>query len=247
MKSPLIVARTIPAMSRAEIPHKATPAPRAFCERPERSGGPGRRENLERSVREEAGLARPGKFFRRTGCGDRLRGLARKRQAGMVSFCVDQRDHVAQETRQFRAAMTVEASHLRPFLCGRFIVPGWGNANDFRCFEPSAGGRAVERKRHLGPTLLSPGARMSGKKTPSVQATAPRDQHRRGKAHRKWPTRAHRGSHARRRYRARCTTYYQLRRTDMRQGSKPARDETALAGSARESPARGPAARAPSD
>jgi hypothetical protein len=42
-------------MSRAERPLKAAPTPRA-CERPERSGGPGRRENLERSSREEAGF-----------------------------------------------------------------------------------------------------------------------------------------------------------------------------------------------
>jgi len=42
-------------MSRRRETAKAPPTPRA-CERPEQSGGPGRRENLERSVREEARL-----------------------------------------------------------------------------------------------------------------------------------------------------------------------------------------------
>ena len=66
--SPLVETQgPFPAMSRALSPHRAPLSPRAG-ERPKRSGGPGRRKNLERSGREEAGLvAGRGNFFRRTG------------------------------------------------------------------------------------------------------------------------------------------------------------------------------------
>src|SRR5262245_26949798 len=53
------VAETVPAMARAQRPRRAC-RHRAFA-RPERSGGPGRRKNLERRSRrgrEEAGLFR---------------------------------------------------------------------------------------------------------------------------------------------------------------------------------------------
>ena len=57
--------RTVPAMARAQRPQRALPTPRA-CERPEHSGGPGRRKNLERRLRrgrEEAGLSGRGNSF----------------------------------------------------------------------------------------------------------------------------------------------------------------------------------------
>src|ERR1700730_14864020 len=61
--SPWVVSRgPPPAMSRARRPHRAPVSPRASCERPKQRGGPGRRENLQRSGREEWGTPSGDRF-----------------------------------------------------------------------------------------------------------------------------------------------------------------------------------------
>jgi hypothetical protein len=68
-----VFAGTVPAMSRARRPQRRR---RHHGQRPERSGGPGRRENL-RAQRPRGGplCCRPGKFYRRTGWRRRRRAL----------------------------------------------------------------------------------------------------------------------------------------------------------------------------
>ena len=69
-----VFAEPVPAMSRARRPQRRR---RHRGQRPERSGGPGRRENL-RAQRPRGGrlCCRPGKFYRRTGWRRRRRALA---------------------------------------------------------------------------------------------------------------------------------------------------------------------------